>query len=86
MDVGVRELKQHLSEYLRRVAEGEVIRVTHRGRPRALITSIRDEAVLDRGIREGWLTPGEDRPPRPVRRARSRKRALELLRQDRDAT
>lgn len=84
MDVGVRELKQRLSEYLERVARGEVIRVTDRGRPKALLTPIRGEDARERGLREGWLQPGEDVMPAAVRRARSRKRALELLREDRD--
>lgn len=84
MDVGIRELKQRLSEYLERVARGEVIRVTDRGRPKALLTGIRQEQAVSRGITEGWLKPGEDTEPGPVQRVRSRKRALELLREDRD--
>jgi prevent-host-death family protein len=84
MDVGVRELKQRLSEYLERVAQGEVIRVTHRGQPKALLSPIRDQAAFERGIHEGWLTPGEQSDPRPVQRARSRHRTLELLAEDRD--
>ena len=35
--VGVRELKNSLSKYLRRVAEGERIIVTDRGRPVAVV-------------------------------------------------
>lgn len=84
MEVGIRELKQRLSEYLDRVAEGEVIRVTDRGRAKAQIAPIRDERAIERGAREGWLALGEDRPPEPIRRARARKRSLELLREDRD--
>jgi prevent-host-death family protein len=84
MDVSVRELKQRLSEYLERVARGEVIRVTDRGRPKALLTPIQDERTIARGIAEGWLTPGEEVLPQPVQRARARQRALELLREDRD--
>jgi prevent-host-death family protein len=84
MDVGIRELKQHLSEYLERVARGEVIRVTDRGRPKALITAIRDDQVVARGIREGWLTAGEDVAPGAVKRSRSRQRVMALLREDRD--
>ena len=34
-DVGIRELKQRLSEYLDRAEGGEVLRVTDRGRPKA---------------------------------------------------
>jgi prevent-host-death family protein len=84
MDVGIRELKQRLSEYLDRAARGEVIRITDRGRPKALLTGIRQDQAVARGIREGWLTPGEDVEPAPVQRVRARKRALELLREDRD--
>ncbi|MGE3329224.1 MAG: type II toxin-antitoxin system Phd/YefM family antitoxin, partial [Acidimicrobiia bacterium] len=36
MNVGVRELKQGLSEYLDRVAGGEILTVTDRGTPKAL--------------------------------------------------
>ncbi|HXI18655.1 MAG TPA: type II toxin-antitoxin system prevent-host-death family antitoxin [Chloroflexota bacterium] len=35
--VGVRELRQNLSVYLRRVEAGETLRVTDRGRPVALL-------------------------------------------------
>jgi prevent-host-death family protein len=35
--VGIRELKAHLSEYIRRVGEGEKIVVTHRGKDVAVI-------------------------------------------------
>ena len=84
MDVGIRELKQRLSEYVERAAQGEVIRVTDRGRPKALLTGIRHEQAIARGVREGWLTPGEAAEPAPVQRVYSRKRALELLREDRD--
>ncbi len=33
VSVGVREFKNHLSEYLRRVKAGEVVEVTERGKP-----------------------------------------------------
>jgi prevent-host-death family protein len=48
--VGVRALKDHLSEYLRRVGEGERIVVTDRGEPLAALTPVEetDEA------RWGW--------------------------------
>jgi prevent-host-death family protein len=35
--IGVRELRQHASRYLARVAKGETIEVTERGRPVALL-------------------------------------------------
>ncbi len=57
MDVGVRELKQNLSRYLDRVAAGEIVQVTDRGRPKALLVPVPDVAQLDRGIQEGWIRP-----------------------------
>lgn len=85
MDVGIRELKQRLSEYLERVAQGETIRVTDRGRPKALLSPILDDEAIERGMRAGWLSPPiEQAPPRTVQRAKASKRTLELLREDRD--
>lgn len=40
--VGVRALKDHLSEYLRRVGEGERIVVTGRGEPLAALAPIEE--------------------------------------------
>lgn len=40
MDVSVRELKNHLSEYLRRVRAGEELTITLRGRPVARFTAV----------------------------------------------
>jgi len=84
MEIGIRELKQRLSEYLERVSQGEVIRITDRGCPKALLTGIRDEQAIVRGVEEGWLKPGEAVAPAPVQRARARKRALEVRQEDRD--
>jgi len=84
MDVGIRELKQRLSEYLDRVARGERIRVTDRGKPKALIVPLTGTEIVERGVREGWIVRGEPETPRPVQRARSRRRVLELLAEDRD--
>jgi antitoxin (DNA-binding transcriptional repressor) of toxin-antitoxin stability system len=38
--VGVRELRQNLSVHLRRIAEGETLEVTDRGRPVALLSPL----------------------------------------------
>jgi prevent-host-death family protein len=57
MDVGIRDLKQHLSEYLERVANGETIRVTDRGHPKAIISPVVGLDHLQRGIDEGWIRP-----------------------------
>lgn len=41
--IGVRELRQHASRYLARVANGESIEVTDRGRPVALLVPTKDD-------------------------------------------
>lgn len=43
--VGVRELKSGLSKYLKRVALGERITVTERGRPVALLIPVDEPAI-----------------------------------------
>lgn len=73
-DVGVRELKQRLSEYLRRAERGEVIRVTDRGKPKAVLAPLPGRGRIETGIAEGWVTPGSGEPlapASPVRGVRS---------------
>jgi len=56
-EVGVRELRDHLSAYLERVKDGETITVTEHGRPVARL--VRDEPLsphLLRLVAEGKLT------------------------------
>lgn len=54
--VGIRELRQNLSKYLRRVVRGETLRVTDRGTPVALLTPLPEqESALGRLQREGRL-------------------------------
>lgn len=82
-DVGVRELKQRLSEYLDRAERGELVRVTDRGRPKALLGPLPGRARVEGGIAEGWITPGSGAGLRPARRVRSRGRVLDALAEDR---
>ncbi|MGZ4202895.1 MAG: type II toxin-antitoxin system Phd/YefM family antitoxin [Thermoleophilaceae bacterium] len=82
-DVGVRELKQHLSEYLDRAERGELVRVTERGRPKALLGPLPGRAQIDRGIAEGWITPGPGGELGQVRRASARESVLDVLAADR---
>lgn len=63
MDVGIRELKAHLSEYVERAAGGEIVRVTDRGRPRAVLMSLPAGDRIADGLAEGWLSRAVDRPP-----------------------
>ena len=84
MNVGVRELKQHLSEYLRRVAEGETLHITDRGKPVAVIAPVALGDPLSRGVEEGWIRPavGSGQVGHH-RRSRSTRRVLDVVREDR---
>jgi prevent-host-death family protein len=82
-DVGIRELKQRLSEYLDRAERGEVLRVTDRGRPKAMLGPVPGRARIDDGIRAGWIVPGTGSPLGPVHRGTSTKRVLTVLAEDR---
>ena len=59
--VGVRELRQNLSVYLRRVAAGETLEVTEHGRPVARLGPLpsRRLGVLDRLVEEGRAIPAD---------------------------
>ena len=66
--VGLKILKNKLSEYVRLAADGETIVVTDRGRVVAEIVPPRrhqHETFVERGVREGWLTPAMDQSSRP---------------------
>lgn len=55
--VGIRELRQNLSKYLRRVARGETLRVSDRGRPVAVLAPLPGEAsAVDRLAAAGRLS------------------------------
>ena len=71
--VGIRELKNRLSQYLKRVRAGERLVVTERGKPVAIISpppvtraDQRIEAMLREGVArwEGGKPRGARRPPR----------------------
>jgi prevent-host-death family protein len=67
--VGTRELKSHLSEYLRRVKAGQTVAVTERGRvighivPAPLTLEQRLQALAD----AGFLVLGRDGKRKPYR-------------------
>ena len=65
--VGLKVLKNKLSEYVRAAAAGETVMITDRGRvvaemkpARQVPDRYKDHPVLARGIREGWITPAKD--------------------------
>lgn len=83
MDVGVRELKAKLSAVLQRAAAGEVITVTDRGRPVAVLGPPLGAVDLTRAAEEGWLTPASTQGLRPISRAQPRMPVLDALAEDR---
>jgi len=85
MEIGVRDLKQHLSAYLDRASQGERITVTDRGRPKAVLGPLPGGDHVARGIVEGWITQPSDAtalPPAP-QRYRSAVTVREMIDEDR---
>ena len=69
-EVGIRELRDHLSRYLDEVQQGNDVIVTDRGRAIAQILPMSGESTLDRLIREGRVTPAKTRVrsrPTPIK-------------------
>lgn len=88
-EIGVRELKQSLSETLRAVGRGEQVRVTLRGRPLADIVPAA-AAVGDDRLRElvaqGRVVPPARARPRPAPKlAKASGSASSLVLSERDA-
>lgn len=55
MNVGIRELKSKLSEYVAGVSKGQRVTVTDRGRPVAELVPLSGVSQIDRGIDAGWV-------------------------------
>lgn len=70
-EVGVRELRNHLSRYLDAVRAGDEIVVTDRGAAVARLVPLDGERTLDRLVREGVVT-------RATRKQRSRPTPLDV--------
>jgi prevent-host-death family protein len=70
IEVGVRELKNHLSQYLDRVQEGQEVVVTDRGRPIARLSAL--DRPADRLA--DLIASGAVRPPRSTERRRPARR------------
>lgn len=73
MEVGIRELKNGLSSYLKRVQKGESVVVTDHGRAVARIVPVGLPEQLERLVSEGRLTWSgrKFRPPSKVPRPKS---------------
>lgn len=70
--VGLKVLKNKLSEYVRAAAAGETILVTDRDRvvaelvpPKPDRKALSENEFIARGVREGWLTPATEFGPMP---------------------
>ena len=88
--IGVRELRQRASEYLRHVEAGRAMEITARGRPVALLVPLRGAGHIERLVRRGRVIPptgdlldlgppltpmaNRPRPSTVLTRARSRER------------
>ena len=83
MNVGIRELKARLSEYVGKAATGERIIVTDRGKPVAQLSALDDRSALERGIEEGWITPARRSGLEPIIRFRSARSTADVLDEDR---
>jgi prevent-host-death family protein len=89
--VGVRELRQNLSRYLRRVEAGETLEVTEHGRPVAVLAPLpAGGTILDQLVRAGRVRPPlsagdllDVGRPLPVRLRQSLSEALAAEREER---
>jgi len=82
-EIGVRELKQSLSETLRAVSRGQQVRVTLRGRPLADIVPAgvaSGDDLLRTLVAEGRVVPpSRARPAKPPGLAKGRRSASGLV-------
>jgi antitoxin (DNA-binding transcriptional repressor) of toxin-antitoxin stability system len=93
--VGLRVLKNRLSEYVRLAESGETVLVTDRERvvaelvpPRGERAATSRDALLADAVRKGWLTPALGRttvspPRRPVGRWQDLREEIDADRADR---
>lgn len=92
--VGLKVLKNKLSEYIRVAANGEIVLVTDRDRvvaeispPRTGRSPVLADAMLADAVRSGWLTPallGKDAGPPPRKPVAPLREILDGLAADRE--
>ena len=85
--VGVRELRQNLSVYLRRVQRGEVFEVTDHGNPVAILSPRKGEDWFERLVAAGRVRVAtkdiRDLPP-PLKPRKGEKSWAEILDEQRE--
>lgn len=89
--VGIKVLKNKLSEYVRLAEKGETVQVTDRGRvvaelvpPKPIAGKVSEEEFIARGVREGWIKPATNPRGGPPPRAPIPGLTLEELLEDLD--
>jgi prevent-host-death family protein len=55
--IGIRELRQQASRYLREVEAGRTVEIATRGRPVALLVPLRGAGHVERLVRRGRVIP-----------------------------
>lgn len=83
MEVAIRELKSKLSAYVKRAAAGELITVTDRGRPVAVLGPPAGQVDLAAAAEAGWLTPATSAGLEPFRRRPASRSVHDVLTEDR---
>jgi prevent-host-death family protein len=82
--IGVRQLRQRASEYLRQVEAGRTVEITARGRPVALLVPLRGTGHVERLVRRGRVLPSKgdllELGPPLAPRARARRPSAVLAR------
>jgi prevent-host-death family protein len=89
--VGLKVLKNKLSEYVRLAADGETVLVTDRGRvvaelapPRPQHNAVSEDEFLAQAAREGWLKPAGKRRGGPPPQAPGPRMTLDEILKDLD--
>ncbi|HWE66008.1 MAG TPA: type II toxin-antitoxin system prevent-host-death family antitoxin [Acidimicrobiales bacterium] len=84
MDVGIREFRNKLSDYLELVRQGGELVVTDRGTAVARVVPVAGGRALDRLIDEGLVTPAANKArTRPNRRVRAQGGVSDLVAEQR---
>jgi len=64
MEVGVRELRNNLSQWIARAKRGQEVVITERGKPVARLTHVEESPALERLIAKGIVAPPTQRKTR----------------------